>query len=161
MNNQKVPESNESDGGWYLADLVVEITVGNQPLRAVHVNSVLVSAPDADEAYRLSIALGREYDAEDRNPAGEAVTIRFVGLKELSYIDTDLEHGTEISYKEAFHPLDGEFPLPIRLREELDVFLAPHSSIKKPIDYSSGRIVAEAITLITARKRDSGGSGAS
>ncbi len=158
MNDQKVPESNKSDGGWYLADLIVEMTVGDQPLRAVHVNSVLVRAPDADEAYKLSIALGRDFDDEDVNPAGEAVTTRFVGLKQLSYIDTDLEHGTEICYRETFHPVDGDVPLPIRLREELDVFLAPHSSIKKPIDYSSGRIVAEALALIAARKRDSGGT---
>jgi hypothetical protein len=144
MNNQKVPESNKSDGGWYLADLVVELTVGGQPLRAVHVNSVLVSAPDAEEAYQLSIELGREFDTQDLNPAGEVVTTRFIGIKELSYIDTHLEHGTEIFYRETFHPVVGEVPLRIPPREELDVFRPRHFSIRKPIDYSSGRIVAEA-----------------
>ena len=48
---------------WYLAELVMKITVAGDPRNVVHQNLTLIRASSADEAYEKAIKIGK--DGED------------------------------------------------------------------------------------------------
>ena len=100
------------DAKWYLAEIVEEITVEDDPRNVVHRNLHLVRADSPEEAYRKAIELGTSSEASWENIDGKRVTIRFRGLHGLhKVIDDELEHGAELSYRED-----------IAAKEELGVF---------------------------------------
>ena len=135
--------------GWYLAELVVEIVVGSDVEKVIHVLLVLVEARDPEEAYQLSNALGLEHDDKYLNPKGESVTSQFVGLRNFSYIDEELVHGTEIGYEETISPIVDNSPLPVRAKERLDVFDRSRGPTRKKPDYSYAEIVTKARAIMT------------
>ena len=46
------------DAKWYLADIIQQITVEDDPRSVVHTNVVLVRADSPEEAYEKALALG-------------------------------------------------------------------------------------------------------
>ena len=127
------------DAEWYLADLVVEIRVEDDPRCVVHVNSVLVNAKSPGEAYEKALDLGVKQVGEPYlNPAGKRVDSRFIGIQDLAVIHDKLEHGAELFFVERSDLQSEEVRAMIPARDELSVF-AEIEPAAGP-DYSSGQI---------------------
>ncbi len=60
------------DAKWYLADIVQQITVEDEPRNVVHTNLVLIRADSPEEAYQKAIELGTAGDHSDENIDREA-----------------------------------------------------------------------------------------
>ncbi len=124
---------------WYLADLVVAISVGTRKKVTVHVNTVLVRADAPRNAYDRALALGkREQMLRYENAAGEKVSFRFLGLRDLQVIHDDLEHGCELRYTQAVGRTMAQARALVTPRSRLGVF-APRVASRAP-DYMSGDI---------------------
>jgi Bacterial toxin 34/Domain of unknown function (DUF4288) len=55
---------------WYLAEIVEEITVEDDPRRVMHNNLVLIQASSPDDAYSRAISTGHAREVSFINPAG-------------------------------------------------------------------------------------------
>ena len=87
------------DAEWYLAEIVQELTVADDPRNVVWRNLTLVHANSPDDAYEQAVRLGVSGDTEYLNPFGKLVTIRFRGLSFLDVIHDPLEHGAELMFQ--------------------------------------------------------------
>jgi hypothetical protein len=58
---------------WYLAELVIKITVADDPRNVVHQNRILIRADSAEEAYEKAIQFGKKEEISYDNLAGKAV----------------------------------------------------------------------------------------
>ena len=119
------------DAKWYLADIVLEITVEGDPRNVVHTNLVLIRADSPDDAYEKAIELGTAHEASWENIDGKHVTYRFRGLRDLNVIiSSKLEHGVELSYHENVGMDEAALQKWVTPKDELGVF--------SPIDPSTG-----------------------
>jgi hypothetical protein len=107
---------------WYIADIVEEFKVEGEPDDVVHINTTLVRADSPEEALEKAFALGQEGDDSYRNPFGKLVTVRFRGLRNLSVIDGELEHGTELLFERKEGMSEQEMRDLVRERDRLNVF---------------------------------------
>jgi len=126
---------------WYLADLVVAISVGSRKKVTVHVNTVLVRADSPTEAHEKALALGRQEELRYENAQGEKVRFRFLGLRDLNVIHDELEHGCELIYSERLGRTMSQAKALVSRRSQLGVF-APRVPSRAP-DYMSGDIRRE------------------
>ena len=110
------------DESWYLADVVLEHVIEDEPRNVVHVNTHLVAAASPAEAYEKSIALGQDAEYEYLNTDGKTVRVVFRGLAELADIRGELEDGTELSYTESVDVPDSELRSWVPAKDELSVF---------------------------------------
>jgi hypothetical protein len=136
----------ESDK-WYLADIVELITVQDDPRNVVHTNTVLVRADSPEEAYEKAIELGAAGNQSYENPSGKRVTIRFIGLRNLTVIQGELEHGAELIYSESIGVDETAIRDWITPKESLGVF-APIKPSSGP-NYSSGDVMEEVRRIMT------------
>jgi Domain of unknown function (DUF4288) len=83
-----------------LAKIVEQITVEGDPRNVVHTNLVLIRADSPEEAYPKAVELGAAGEQSYENLDGTRVEFRFRGLRELSVIYDELEHGAELTYSE-------------------------------------------------------------
>ncbi len=83
---------------WYVAELVEQITVKGDPRTVAHKNHVLIRADSPEEAYKKSLAIGREGEDSYENPAGRLVQIAFRGISDLNVIHDESDHGAELLY---------------------------------------------------------------
>jgi hypothetical protein len=127
------------DAKWYLAELVLQITVDGDPCNVVHTNLVLVRADSPDEAHDKAIELGVAGEISYENPDGKRVSIRFRGLHDLNVIHDELEHGAEIIYSEDLGMDESAIREWVSTKEALGVF-RPIARSKGP-DYSSGKVM--------------------
>lgn len=128
-----------NDAEWYLADLILEIRVEDDPRSVVHVNTLLVNASSPNEAYDKALQLGEQQVVEPYlNPQGKKVESRFVGLKELSVIYEKLEHGAELFFVERAGLSSEDVFAMTQRKEDLSVFADIEPSTGP--DYSSGQI---------------------
>ena len=84
---------------WYVAVLVIESSVGEDPASEplVDLQYRLVRATDAEDAHRKSLELGTSAEHSYQNSDGEPVRWRFAGLHDLCELqDQDLVHGAEV-----------------------------------------------------------------
>ena len=126
---------------WYLAEIVEELTVADDPRNVVWRNLTLVHANSPDDAYEQALQLGRLGDTEYMNSAGKLVTIRFRGLAFLDVIHDSLEHGAELMFRSDVGVSPHDLRKLLRSKEELELFL-PISSAHGP-DIAAGEIVQE------------------
>ena len=117
---------------WYLADIVQQITVEDDPRSVVHTNLVLVRADSPEEAYRRAMELGAAGEQSYENPEGRQVTFKFRGLRDLNVIHDELEHGTELTYREDVGMDEDAIRRWVTPKEELGVF-APITPSTGPI----------------------------
>jgi len=122
------------DAEWYLAEIVQELTVEDDPRNVVWRNLTLVHASSPEDAYKRAISLGQEGDTEYLNPAGKLVTIRFRGLSYLDVIHDQLEHGAELMFHSSISVDKDDLQKMLRSKEELQLFL--------PIERADGPNVA-------------------
>jgi Domain of unknown function (DUF4288) len=118
------------DAKWYLAEIVEEITVEDDPRNIVHRNLHLIRADSPEEAYRKAMELGAAGEASWENVDGKRVRFRFRGLCYLNVIHDELEHGAELSYREDIAVNESTIQEWIAPKEELGVF--------RPITRSTG-----------------------
>ena len=86
---------------WYLADVVLEVSIEDDPRNVVHVNTMLIEADSPETAYVKAITLGQVSEQEYLNTADKIVRIQFRGLRELSVVPDELQDGAELSYEES------------------------------------------------------------
>jgi|SRR5579872_4452713 len=129
------------DAEWYVAELVEELIVADDPRNAVWRNLTLVQANSPDEAYEKALDLGRSGDTEYLNSAGKLVTIRFRGLSFLDVVHDPLEHGAELMFQSNVGISAEGLRELLRSKEELQVF-RPISSLDGP-DVVSRDIISE------------------
>jgi len=110
------------DTKWYLADIVMEITVEGSEENTVWSNLKLVRADSPEEAYEKALVLGQEEEDVYDNTDGEKVTFRFRGLRDLYVIYDEFEHGAEILYSEYQGLSEDALAKMITPKEELAVF---------------------------------------
>jgi len=110
------------DAKWYLAEVVLEFTIEDDPRNVVHRNLLLVRADSPEEAYRKGMDLGADNEASWENIDGKRVTIRFRGLCYLNVIHDELEHGAELSYREDIAVEESKIQKWVASKEELGVF---------------------------------------
>jgi hypothetical protein len=129
------------DAKWYIAELVEELTVEDDPTLTIHINMILVRADDPEEAYQSALQLGSEYQTSYENPGGKTVTIRFAGIHTLNVVDDELEHGAELSYRRIQSTDPATASTLVRPKEELGIF-APRRPRNGP-DYTSKSVLEE------------------
>ena len=134
---------------WYLADLVVQLDVEDDPRRVVHINSCLVEAHDADEAHDKAMELGREQEHEYPNPSGRRVRVRFLGLRELVEVFEPLEDGAELTFQERVGLSNLEARRLVARRDQLGVFRTGIPSVAP--DYSAGDVMADVDDVLPPR----------
>jgi hypothetical protein len=132
-----VPENAE----WYLAEIVEELTVADDPRNVVWRNLTLVHADSPDDAYEQALRLGRSGETEYLNSAEKVVTIRFRGLSFLDVIHDPLEHGSELMFHSKVGVTPEDLRKLLRPKEELEVF-RPISLPEGP-DIAAGEIIQE------------------
>ena len=127
------------DAEWYLAEIVEELTVADDPRNVVWRNLILIHANSPDDAYEQALSLGRSGDTEYLNPGGKLVTIRFRGLSFLDVIHDPLEHGAELMFQSNVGIAPDDLQKLLLSKEELQLF-RPNSRLEGP-DVASGEIV--------------------
>jgi hypothetical protein len=126
---------------WYLADLIISITVENDSNNVIHINTVLVHAFSDDDAYEKANELGKEEESEYQNPEGNKVIFKFEGLGDIYHIyDDKLEHGTEIIYEEKINVSHEKLNNWIRNKEELSIFSSRQTITDNKPNYLSKEI---------------------
>jgi hypothetical protein len=129
------------DAEWYLAEIVQELTVADDPRNVVWRNLTLVHANSPDDAYEQALLLGRSGDTEYLNPAGKLVTIRFRGLSFLDVIHEPLENGAELMFQSNVSVAPDDLQKLLLSKEELHLFRSNHR-LDGP-DVASGEVVQE------------------
>lgn len=143
------------DTHWFVAELVMDITVAGDQRNVVHKNLVLVSANSADDAYMKATELGAQSETQFENPSGNLVRIVFRGISKLRVVHDPLEHGAELMYEEEVSVTEDEIMRLIPPKETLSIFRAITPS--KGPDYSSKEILDEVTREIGNYDRKSGG----
>jgi len=129
------------DAKWYLANIVEEIRVVGDRRNVVHTNLVLVRADSPDEAYKKAMALGKQGNTKYKNVEGKTVKIKFRGLRDLSVIHDELEHGGEITFDEDVGVSEKKIKSWILPKRRLGVF-APIRQPEGP-DYASEELMRQ------------------
>lgn len=127
---------------WYIAELVIECTVEENPRNVVHVNIVLVCADSPEEAFSKASELGRESEDTYLNPNNQTVTFTYRGLRGLFVIsDDELEHGTEVMFEEKIGIPENELQKMLTPKSQLAIFRPlPLIDESKP-DYTSKELM--------------------
>jgi hypothetical protein len=135
-----------TDAKWYLADIVMEITIQGDSRNVVHVNTTLVRADSPNEAYDRAQELGKQGETSYENSHGQAVAIRFRGLRSLEVVYDELEHGAELTFSERIAVPEDEITKLITAKEQLEVF-QPIKPSQGP-DYGSRDVREEALRML-------------
>jgi hypothetical protein len=139
------------DAEWYLAEVIEEITVEDEPNNVVHFNWILVHAHSPEEAYSKALEHGRAGEVSYENPDGKLVRISFRGLHHLDVIHDKLEDGAEITYDERVGVPEEELQEYITPKDDLNVFRPfPTAFPPERPDYTSKEIMG-AVEAFLAR----------
>lgn len=130
------------DAEWYLAELVQELGVTDDPRNVIWRNLTLIQASSPDDAYEKALDLGRAGNSEYLNPAGKLVTIRFRGIAFMDVVHDPLEHGAELLFYAKTQVPEKDIAKLLRSKEELELF-RPNERGDGP-DVASGDVVREA-----------------
>lgn len=137
-----------SDAEWYIAELVMEITVHGAAANIVHRNSMLIHADSPNEAYDKALVLGKEGETQYINPKDQRVQIRFRGVSKLDVIYEPLEDGAELYFEEQRGVSQSEIDKLIPPKEKLEVFTPPMPGREHDPDYRSKAVVEEAVRMM-------------
>ena len=124
-----------TDAEWYVADLVMEITVSGTTRNAVHRNLTLIRADSPREAYEKALHFGRKAETSYDNPQGELVTIEFRGVAQLHALLEDFYDGGELTFEERIGVSPEEIGRMIPPKEQLRAFVSPKPGRKHDPDY--------------------------
>ena len=141
-----------SDGEWYVADLVMEITVLGATRNAVHRNLTLIRANSPTDAYEKALQFGRKAETSYDNPQGRLVTIEFRGVAQLDTLLEDLYDGGELTFEERVGVPPEEIRRMIPPRDQLRAFVPPKPGREHDPDYRSAAVVRMASEGLTQPK---------
>jgi hypothetical protein len=110
------------DARWYLAEVVLEHIVEDDPRNVVHINIHLIEAASPELAYENASALGRASQLIFTNTDGKAVRVVFRGLRELNVIHDTLEDGAELTYEEMTGVPEAKLADLVSPKDELGAF---------------------------------------
>jgi hypothetical protein len=85
---------------WYVAKLIEEIAVEDDPLKVIHRTVTVIYANSEQEAYEKALSLGKEREITYRNPLDKLVRTTFWGLGELNVMHDTLDHGSDFFHEE-------------------------------------------------------------
>ncbi|HJT76581.1 MAG TPA: DUF4288 domain-containing protein [Gemmataceae bacterium] len=140
---------------WYLADVILEHQIEDDPRNVVHTNTHLIEAGSPDEAYEKALALGRSNAMDYVNADGKQVRVRFRGLRQLNVIHDDLEDSAELTYEEAVAVPEEQLRRWITPREELNVF-APITEKADVPNYMPQSVVKMLEAMLEEESRNRG-----
>lgn len=118
------------DAVWYIAEVVLEITVEGATQNIVHINYLLVRADSPEDAYEKALRLGDEHETTYLNGDKKEVKTSFRGLRNLTVVYEALEHGAELLYEEKLGVKKEVINALVQPKEQLSVF--------KPMDRNEG-----------------------
>jgi hypothetical protein len=121
-----------NDARWYLADVVIEHIIDDDPRNVVHTNMHLIEASSPEQVYEKALALGRDAELTYESTDGKQVRVKFRGMRDLNVIHDELEDGAELSYAESVGVLETELLARLRSKEELGVFLPRRAKLDGP-----------------------------
>ncbi|BCM91756.1 hypothetical protein IAD21_03631 [Abditibacteriota bacterium] len=126
---------------WYLADIVLEHTIEDEPRNVVHINTVLVRANSPERAYAHALQLGQEAEHKYQNTDGKKVETKFRGLSDLNVICDKLRSGAELIYQERTGIAEDEVTRLISTKEELGVFAERVKPTRGKPNYMPGSVM--------------------
>jgi hypothetical protein len=127
---------------WYLAELVMEITIAKAKKNVVHRNLTLVEAKSPKQAYAKAMRLGREAQTTYDNPAGRRVRHKFRGVSRLEVIVCGIGDGAEIGFREDIGVPSCEIEAWVPPKGQLEAFRPPKPPSDAEINYASGEVLA-------------------
>lgn len=107
---------------WYIAEVVLEHQIADDPRNVVHINTLLVEAASPEDAYGKAIALGQSSEMDYLNTDEKRVQVTFRGLRDLNVIHDDLEHGAELIYEEKVGLPESAIRQWIKPKDQMGVF---------------------------------------
>ncbi|MEW6194222.1 MAG: DUF4288 domain-containing protein [Bacteroidota bacterium] len=140
------------DAKWYIAEIIVEIKIENEPRNVVQTNIILIYADSPEAAYKNAIELGKEHEMVYENSENNFVTIKFRGLRDLNVIHDPLEHGGELIFKENIAMTEDEIQSMISPREKLGIFSNNECPANKP-NYLSKEILKKILDKLDPRDK--------
>ena len=115
--------ANEADWDkWFAAELVLEITVENDPRIVSQIETYLIRADSPDAAYSRALELGPSLDYRYRNSDGEIVTMKYRGIHALDSIQDTPKDGTQITVRQSLMDNKAAIDDMIRSKNRLDLF---------------------------------------
>jgi len=143
-----IPENAE----WYLAELLMEITVHGARCNVLHRNLFLINAHSPEEAYDKAVQTGQGEETEYTNLKDQLVEIRFKGISKLDVVYEPLADGAELCFEERLGVSESEIQRMIPRKEQLDVFTASTPGKDRDPDYRSKAVVEEAVRMLGGDK---------
>ena len=144
----------EPSSSWYVADLVIEITVFGASRNIVHRNLFLILASNSDEAYQRAQEIGFRSEQSYNNPEGQRVEHKFRGVAKLDgIVDGTLGDGSELDFTEHIGVPEEQIRQWISPKENLGTFFRPDASQKFDPDYRSGEVMHPARGFVTRAMR--------
>jgi hypothetical protein len=134
---------------WYIADIVLEFQIEDDPRNVVHVNTLLVEAGSPEEAYDKAVGFGKDGDTAYLNTDGKLATVRFRGLRALNVIHDDLEDGAELTYEEELAVPETVLASWLTEKSDLAVF-APIPDREDTPNYMPDHIAREILARMRA-----------
>jgi hypothetical protein len=125
---------------WYVAELVIAISVAGHTETVVHENLVLVNAGSDAEAYERALEVGQHYNDTEINPEGREVVVEFLGVNDLVHMHDNLEHGAELCFNEHLAASKESVRAKLPARDNLRLFQTGRVS---SIDYRSREMVEQ------------------
>lgn len=129
------------DAKWYLADIVVEHKIEDEPRNVIHINTMLVRANLPERAYARALKLGQEAEHEYKNTDGKTVQVVFRGLRDLNVIYDKLRSGAELIYQERIGQTEEQVASLISPKGELGVFEERRKPSKDKPNYMPGDVM--------------------
>ncbi len=86
--------------GWYLAELVLEHAIEDEPRNVVHINTHLIRAKSESQAEKKANAKGEESAISYKNTDGKNVDLKFRGIRCLYELLDGVQDGAEIIWEE-------------------------------------------------------------
>jgi hypothetical protein len=131
------------DEKWYIAEIIMECQIEDDPRNIVHINIVLVRADSPEEAFEKAEKLGHEEEDNYPNTEGKMVTFRYRGLRNLLEVHDELEHGGELMFEESIGVSEADLQGMISSKSNLSVFQEPQPKNPLRPNYSSKEIMDE------------------
>jgi len=142
------------DAEWYIAELVMEITVQGARCNALHRNLILINAHSPEEAYAKAVSNGKNGETDYTNLKDQSVEIRFRGISKLDVVYDPFEDGAELYFEEQLAVPESEILRMVPPKEKLDAFTPPSPGKERDPDYRSKAVVEEAVRMLGGGKDD-------
>lgn len=156
MEAGKVGEDRQ-DREWFLATLIMEITVEGEARNVVHRNLYLVSGCSLEEVYHKALRLGNASENTYENPAGRLVRHNFRGIAQLeALVDCEPEDGAELAFEQDIGVPENEIRASIPSRDRLRAFSQPHPPGNDVPDYSSRDALRGVAEVLSGPDSDAG-----